>query len=301
MKKILTLATCALMATSLTFAQRTGFKIDKNYVVYTTNDTLTAFTQGSLDDGGDGDNFADDNMMNQAFSTVGFPYTIGGNGNANIHCLTTDYTDPETGAFFSAGYYHVHRSNSVERWANETYGGLTHCKQIIYYYGSGGQGQFSTVVYDTDNNKLTNDPNRKITYQCDGMTWGTPTNFTADNRLKDVTGADSVRSNGHYAYGSNSANMLKFDKIFRIIINFTNASGTDIETGNSDYSRPANSDDNSEFYAKYNFTGPSEDVSYAGFNPENIVYTAFRRSGYLLGVAFISTEADAPTVYMNVS
>ncbi len=298
MKKIFTLTACALMATSLAFAQRTGYKIDKNYVVYTTNDSLTAYTQGSLDDGGDGDNFADDNMLNQSFQAVGFPYSPGGNGNANLQCLTADYTDPETGAFFPAGYYHVHRTNSQEKFSNDVYGGVTHCKKIIYYYAIGGQGQYSAVMYNTENTRLSNDPNRKFNYQTDGVVWGTTTNFSAENRLKDVTGADSVSANGSYVYGLNNYTLLKFDKILKLTLDFTNATGSDREiAGDVTYT----SDDNSEFTMKYNFVGPNDETQYPGFNPENILYTGYKKAGYLMGIAFISTEADAPTVYMNVS
>ena len=310
MKKIFTLIACSAFVSTMAFSQQIGYKIDKNYVVYMTNDSLTAYTQGSLDEGGDGDDFADDNQLNQAFSTVGFPYTMGGNGNANLQCLTKEYTDSETGAFFPAGYYHVHRTNSQEKFTNAIHSGLTHCKKIIFYYGVGGQGQFSATMRKSEDKgdgtfslvTLTNDPNRKLSnYQCDGVSWGTATNFSAENYLKKADGVtDSLATDGSHLFKANEATLQSFDKIFKLTIDYTNASGTETETTTSDYTRKANADDNSEFTFKYNFT-PAADKTYSGYNPENILAVGYKKAGYLLGVAFISNDNNAETVYMNVS
>jgi hypothetical protein len=307
MKNLFTFALALFVGVGMVSAQ--SFKLTKNYVVYTTNDSLTSFTNGTIENGGDGDDFADDNQCNIAFSAVGFPYSMGGNGNANLQYLAYKYVDSETGATFPAGYYHVKRTSSQESFVSTDFpAGISNIKKVILYYMIGGQGQYGATYYtstaDADgkytNTAISNNPNRKMSqYLCPGVSWGTSINRSADLYQKCADGVtDSLDKNGNHVYQPVYNTFLGCDKLFKIAIDFTNATGTDDETSTANYSNVTNND--TAFTFKYQFKDPTG-ASPVAYSADNGVKFSIKKSGYLAGIAFICNDATSETVFMNVS
>lgn len=208
MKKIFTLF-AVLAATSSSFAQWNGdhtiFNVTKNYVVYTTCDSVAKY---------------DPELEGFAMEDCNFPFKNNTSKNGNVIVLTKDYTDPETGATFPAGYYSPERQdapsgNSNGFFASGANSGMTNVKKVIFYVvqssGSSNTAQFSsyyeddgedaskiyTIVNKGQNHRFTRDLNNKImftvpgyeavnTYLADGQPTSTWTTLKAERPFKIV-------------------------------------------------------------------------------------------------------------------
>lgn len=296
MKKIYTLAAAALMGCTVANAQ-TAYKLQNNFY-FKTCAVLPEGTHPVVEtvDGQDKVTCPEqDKITGIADKVAGafidadytaFPLTGGTAAGTNYHVLEQDYTDPETGVSFKAGTYSCLNSNT-EIKLKDSYNaqGLANVKQIIFYLASSGQLQYFAREYEgTETENYVNfegDPtNRKLkSYQAPGFS--TPLE------------------------GSAQWYEIHFTKPLKLVVDLTNAQGTDDEMTN------ANLNVKEQEVAKslLQFYEQAKDADGKVIQGTNLIpWTAdskfafnFKKKAYVMGFAVVSGTEGATYKSIDLS
>ncbi len=227
MKRIYSLAAAAILGCTMANAQ-TAYKLQNNFYFKTCallpEGTHPVVTPGAGKDGADLVECPEENKITGIADKVAgafldadytaFPLSGGTANGTNYHVLEQDYTDPETGATFKAGTYSCLNSNS-EIKLKDSYNeqGLSNVKQIIFYLASSGQMQFYAREYDGDKKDAD-----YINFE------GDPTN----RKLKSYIAPEMTTP----LEGSAQWYEIHFAKPLKLVVDLTNAQGTEDEMTN---------------------------------------------------------------------
>ena len=287
MKKIYTLAAAALFSCTLANAQ-TAYKLQNNFY-FKTCAVLPEGTHPIVEtvDGAEKVTCPEqDKITGIADKVAGafldadltaFPLSGGTAAGTNYHVLEQDYTDPETGVSFKAGTYSCLNSNT-EIKLKDAYNeqGLSNIKQVIFYLASAGQMQFYAREYDGDKKdaeyfNYEGDPtNRKLkAYEAPGLT--TP-----------IEGAAQWYE-------------MHFTKPLKVVIDLTNAQGTDDEMTNANLQINKNGENQEVAKSLLQFYEQAKDGDGKIIQGTNLIpWTAdskfafnFKKKAYVMGFAVV--------------
>lgn len=286
MKKIYTLAFMALVGVASANAQ--AFKLDKNYVIKTA--MKVADDKTVTDAEVDGTEVNTDMLKKITLAYLDADYnTLPVSGEvdkgANYHVLTADYTDPETGISFAAGKYATLNPNKEIKFKDESNPqGLSNIKQVIFYLASQGQLQFYAREYNEDTDASY------VNFE------GDPTN----RKLK------SYKAPGFAA--NDSWTEMSFNKPLKVVVDLTNAEGTEDEMTKASLEINKNSDDTEMVKSLLQFYEQAKDGEKIVQGTNKIEWTAdrrfsvaFKKKAYVMGVALISATAGAKTMSFDIT
>ncbi len=286
MKKIYTLALMALVGVASANAQ--AFKLDKNYVIKTA--MKVADDKTVTDAEVDGTEVNTDMLKKITLAYLDADYnTLPVSGEvdkgANYHVLTADYTDPETGISFAAGKYATLNPNKEIKFKDESNPqGLSNIKQVIFYLASQGQLQFYAREYNEDTDASY------VNFE------GDPTN----RKLK------SYKAPGFAA--NDSWTEMSFNKPLKVVVDLTNAEGTEDEMTKASLEINKNSDDTEMVKSLLQFYEQAKDGEKIVQGTNKIEWTAdrrfsvaFKKKAYVMGVALISATAGAKTMSFDIT
>lgn len=300
MKKIYTLAVAALFCGTMANAQ-TALKITNNFYMK----TCAILPEGTHPVKGDDSNVvcADENKIENIADKLAvanldeegttFPLSGGTAAGTNYHVLDQDYTDPETGASFKAGTYSCLNSNTEIKFKDEyNMLGLSNIKQVIFYLASQGQLQF----YAREYNDKTEQDGEYINFE------GDPTN----RKLKSYYAPGF--STPFEIDGAQSWNEMHFTKPLKLIVDLTNAEGTDNETKNANLSIK-NGDNievvksNLQFYEQVKDADGkvSQGTNLIPWTADNMYAFAFKKKAYVMGIAVICGTEGAEMRTIDLS
>lgn len=290
MKKFYAIAAMALFGVTVTVNAQ-ALKLENNYVMKTCvklPDGTTAATDGEGTPSAklvptDFVKKMEEAFIDDDFNT--FPISGGVAEGANFHVLTADYTDAETGISFKKGTYACLNSNTEIKF-KDAYNpqGLANVKQVIFYLASQGQLQYYARQYEGEN---TED-------YCHFE--GDPTN----RKLK------SYKAPG---FNTETWTEMNFTKPLKVVIDFTNAQGTDDEMKNANLDVNKSSDDVEvqksllQFYEKA-FDADGKMIQGDKLIPwtENGKFVfAFKKKAYVMGIAVICGNDKASSKYIDVA
>ncbi len=299
MKKIYTLAAVALMGCTVANAQ-TAYKLQNNFyfktcavlpegthpVVETVDGTEKATCPEENKITGIADKLATA-FLDEDYTA--FPLMGGTAAGTNYHVLEQDYTDSETGVSFKAGTYSCLNTYTEIKF-KDSYNeqGLANVKQIIFYLASSGQLQYYAREYEgTETENYVNyegDPtNRKLkSYAAPGLT--TP-----------LEGAAQWYE-------------LHFTKPLKVVIDLTNAQGTDDEMTNANLQINKNGENNEVVKSLLQFYEQAKDGDQVVQGTNLIPWTAdskfafaFKKKAYVMGFAIISGTDGAAYKTIDLS
>lgn len=293
MKKIYTLAAAALMGCTVANAQ-TAYKLQNNFY-FKTCAVLPEGTHPVVEtvDGQTKVTCPEQNKITGIAEKVAgaffdevdyttFPLSGGTAGGTNYHVLEQDYTDPETGVSFKAGTYSCLNSNTEIKLKDDyNKQGLANVKQVILYLASSGQLQYYAREYEgTDYENYVNyegDPtNRKLnSYLAPGFT----TPLEGDAQWYEI----------------------HFTKPLKVVIDLTNAQGTDDEMTKAKLDINKNGENQEVVKSLLQFYEQAKDgdkiVQGANLIPwtaDSKFVLALKKKAYVMGFAVISgTEGAA--------
>lgn len=216
----------------------------------------------------------------------------GGTANGiNYHVLEQDYTDPETGISFKAGTYSCLNSNTaINLYDSYNPQGMSNIRQVIFYLASYGQLQFYARQYEgtntgNDYNHFEGDPtNRKLSsYKAPGFS--TP------------------REDAAQWYE------LHFKKPLKLVVDLTNATGTEDEMTNAGLKPNANEDNVEvvrallQYYEKaYDADGNMiQGDKLIPWTPDSKFGFQFKKKAYVMAVAIICGDDNAETRTIDLS
>lgn len=301
MKKIYALAAATLFCYTLANAQ-TAFKLQNNFY-FKTCAVLPEGTHPVVEtvDGKDVVKCADENKITGIADKVAsafldedftaFPISGGTAAGTNYHVLEQDYTDPETGVSFKAGTYSCLNSNTEIKLKDDyNKQGLSNVKQIIFYLASAGQMQFYAREYEGDKTEgdyfnFEGDPtNRKLkAYEAPGLT--TP-----------IEGAAQWYE-------------MHFAKPLKVIIDLTNAQGTDDEMTNPNLQINKNGENQEVAKSLLQFYEQAKDADGKIIASDKLIpWTAdnkfvfnFKKKAYVMGFAVVCATDDATYKSIDLS
>ena len=307
MKKIYTLAAAALLGCTMASAQNvSALKIQNNFYFKTcavlpegthpivtptvqedgtTKDVVTCPEEDKIKDV--------TNKVGGAYLDADYPtFPISGTvaGGTNYHVLEQDYTDPETGVSFKAGTYSCMNSNSELKFKDDyNKQGLSNIKQVIFYLASAGQLQYYARQYEgNDYENYVNfegDPtNRKLkAYEAPGMT--TPIEGVAQ----------------WYE--------MHFAKPLKVVVDLTNAQGTDDEMTNANLQINKNGENQEVAKSLLQFYEQAKDgdgkivqgTNLIEWNADRKFVFAFKKKAYVMGMAVICGTEGATYKSIDLS
>lgn len=267
--------------------------------------------------------------IKSAYEELGINFQCNDATNTNMVCITKDYTDPETGATFPAGYYYSDKVGGSRSYfgKNEGATGLKNVKKMIFYWAAAGNVQFSSYLVreggiTVDNlstgspvtveNRYTMDPNCKIKFsvpELDGTYTTTRTNEEGETFEEEKP---IFTSNNYYntmldENGNPTTTWTTFacTRPAKLTLDFTQPIDVDKIDTNLDFSSILDGDITVP-YGHYEFAYRDENGKDKAGNPipwsaDNILQQGYKRAAYLLGIAMICGDDNAQTYYANVS
>lgn len=267
--------------------------------------------------------------VKSAFEELGINFQCNDASNTNMVCITKDYTDPETGAKFPAGYYYSGKVGNSRSYFGKNEGptGLKNVKKMIFYWAAAGNVQFSSYLVreggiTVDNlstgtsvsvdNRYTMDPNCKIKFsvpELDGTYSTTRTNEEGETFVeeKNIFSSSNYYNTMLDENGNPTTTWTTFacTRPTKLTLDFTEPIDVDKIDTNLDYSSILDGDVNVP-YGAYEFAYRDENGKDKAGNPipwsaDNVLQQGYKRAAYLLGIAIICGDENAETYYANVS
>lgn len=267
--------------------------------------------------------------IKSAYEELGINFQCNDASNTNQVCITKDYTDPETGATFPAGYYYSDKVGGSRSYfgKNEGATGLKNVKKMIFYWAAAGNVQFSSYLVreggiTVDNlstgttvtveNRYTMDPNCKIKFsvpELDGTYTTTRTNEEGETFVEEK---NIFSSNNYYntmldENGNPTTTWTTFacTRPTKLTLDFTEPIDVDQIDTNLDFSCILDGEVNVP-YGAYEFAyrdenGKDKAGNAIPWSADNVLQQGYKRAAYLLGIAFVCGDENAQTYYANVS
>lgn len=322
MKKIFTLAAAAMFACAANAQVKPN--IENNGVAQKVNDNLVFYMCAP----GDAQPVEvptvgySVNVEKTAFGELGVNFQDYNADNTNMVVVTKDYTDPETGAKFPAGYYYSAKVGSSRSYFGAAEGGATglqNVKKVIFYWAatSTGGAQFSSYLVKEgetmiDNlstgapvslgNRYSMDPNCKITFsvpQPEGTVTvdGVENNLFCNNSYYNTTVENGLPATDWTTFACTQP--------LKMVLDFT----TPIAVEDIDKTLAHYGENVTELNIPYGHyicalrdeNGKDKAGDPIAWAADNIIQQGFKRAAYLLGVAIISGNENAKTYYANIS
>lgn len=328
MKKIFTLS--AVAASALTaFAQQPNIVNEGSAQTFHDNAVIYMCAPGDNKAVDEVKGF-DVNYLKSAYEELGIHFQNNDANNTNQLCIMQDYTDPETGAKFPAGYYYPTKVGGSRSYFGQNEGptGVKNIKKMVFYWAAAGNVQFSSYLVreggiTVDNlstgspvtveNRYTMDPNCKMSFSVPEPTATYQTTKPDSETGEPIPVEKPIFSSKNYyntmldENGEPTTTWTTFvcTRPTKLTLDFTTPIPVDQIDTNLDFSNILDGDINVP-YGHYEFALRDENGKDKAGNPipwsaDNVLQQGYKRAAYLLGIAFICGDEGAKTYYANIN